>query len=56
MFKKGLIFLIAMMLFFTCCASKPDVIVMGENTYYFEEGVENFYVIDIETGERVKVK
>lgn len=56
MFKKRFIVLIAVMVLFTCCASKPDVIVMGEKTYYFEEGVENFYVIDIETGERVKVK
>lgn len=38
------------------CASKPEVVVIGQNTYYFEEGVENFYVVDIETGEKVKIK
>ena len=53
---KHLLIIVVILIMLFGCTTKPEVIVIGENTYYFEKGVENFYVVDIETGEKIKVK
>lgn len=51
--KRILIIVISIMCM--SCATKPDVVVIDGNTYVFSRGVENFYIVDPGTGEKVEV-
>lgn len=50
---KVLVLVLVLML--TGCTTKQDVICFGDKTYIFNKGVENFYIIDQETKETIKI-
>ena len=53
---KGIILIVVISIMLIGCTTKPDVIIIDGNTYYFKEGVENFYIVDAQGNKREVTK